>query len=233
MNSTLIITGGDINLDFAEKYYKENEFSLVIAVDGGLRAADQLRIIPNYIVGDFDTISPLALYKYENMENVKLKRFKPEKDFTDTQVAIKTAIEENSFEIHILGGTGSRIDHTLGNIQLLQEALSNGIEAIIISDKNRIRLLGKKRKNITLHKDGYRYVSLMPLTDVVTSVSTIGMKYDITNHDFYIDREISLGISNEILDKEAMVSIGHGTLLLIESNDWWATAKSPYDRNLV
>ena len=97
MKNTLIITGGDVDVDFLKKYYEENEFSLVIAADGGLRAADTLGIVPNYIVGDFDTISPLVLFKYEEMENVKIKRFRPKKDFTDTYIALMTAIEEESF----------------------------------------------------------------------------------------------------------------------------------------
>ncbi len=219
MKNTLIITGGDVDVDFLKKYYEENEFSLVIAADGGLRAADTLGIVPNYIVGDFDTISPLVLFKYEEMENVKIKRFRPKKDFTDTYIALMTAIEEESFAIHIIGGTGSRLDHTLANIQLLQVALNNGIEAIIVSRNNRIRLLGKKRHDIKIYKGEYKYVSLIPLTDLVTGISTKGLEYNLEERDFYIDNDISLGVSNEILDKEAEVHIDNGTLILMETND--------------
>lgn len=219
MKNTLIITGGDVDVDFLKKYYEENEFSLVIAADGGLRAADTLGIVPNYIVGDFDTISPLVLFKYEEMENVKIKRFRPKKDFTDTYIALMTAIEEESFAIHIIGGTGSRLDHTLANIQLLQVALNNGIEAIIVSRNNRIRLLGKKRHDIKIYKGEYKYVSLIPLTDLVTGISTKGLEYNLEERDFYIDKDISLGVSNEILDKEAEVHIDNGTLILMETND--------------
>lgn len=221
MNKTLILTGGEINLEFAEEYCREQDFHMVIAVDGGLRAADKLSIIPDYIVGDFDTVSPLLLYKYENMENITIKRFKPDKDYTDTQIAVMKAIEENSFSIHILGGTGSRLDHTLANIQLLQSALEYGIEAMIVSEKNRIRLLGDKRKNIMLSKEesGYKYVSLLPLSERVGSVTTKGMKYDIKNFDFYIDKDIGRGVSNEIMEQEAEIKIAEGKLLLIESND--------------
>lgn len=221
MNKTLILTGGDIDLEFAGNYCREHEFNLVIAVDDGLRAADRLSIIPDYIVGDFDTVSPLLLYKYENMDNIKIKRFKPEKDYTDTQIAVMRAIEENSFSIHILGGTGSRLDHTIANIQLLQSALECGIEAMIVSEKNRIRLLGDKRKQITLTKEEsmYKYVSLIPLSEKVSSVTTMGMKYNVSDFDFYIDKNISMGVSNEIKETKAEIKIADGKLLLIESND--------------
>ena len=179
MKNTLIITGGDIDIDYAKRYYEQNEFTFVIAVDGGLKIAEMLDIIPNYIVGDFDTISPLILFKYENMNDVKIKRFKPDKDFTDTQIAINIAIEEESFSISILGGTGSRLDHTLANVQLLQMALANGVEAIIVSRNNRVRLLGTKRKDITIFKDEYKYVSLIPMSDVVSGITTKGMKWNL------------------------------------------------------
>lgn len=221
MNKTLILTGGDINLEFAKNYCSKHVFHTVFAVDGGLKAADRLSIIPDYIVGDFDTVSPLLLYKYENMENITIERFKPEKDFTDTQIAVMKAIEENSFSIHILGGTGSRLDHTIANIQLLQSALECGIEAMIVSETNRIRLLGDKRKHIVLNKEDsmYKYVSLIPLSEKVSSVTTMGMKYNVSNFDFCIDKNISMGVSNEIKESKAEIKITDGKLLLIESND--------------
>lgn len=219
MKNTLIITGGDIDIDYARKFYDENDFSFVIAADGGLKTAEMLNIIPNYIVGDFDTISPLLLSKYENMNDVNIKRFKPDKDFTDTQIAINIAIEEESLSISILGGTGSRLDHTLANIQLLQMALSNGVEAVIVSPNNRIRLLGTKRKDIIIFKSEYKYVSLIPMTDRVSGITTKGMKYNLSNFDFKIDENISLGVSNEIIGQQAEIHIDDGTLILIESND--------------
>ncbi|MBQ3666313.1 MAG: thiamine diphosphokinase [Lachnospiraceae bacterium] len=221
MNNTLIITGGFINIEFAKKYLQNNEFSKVIAVDGGLLAADKLSVIPDYIVGDFDTVSPLLLYKYEKMSNVQIIRYRPEKDFTDTYIAVQKAIEENSFSIHILGGMGSRLDHTLANVQLLQYALHKGIEAVLVSPKNRVRLLGDKRRSIVLRREEvpYKYISLMPVSESVKSVTTTGMKYNVNNFDFQLDQNVSMGVSNEIKNDEAEIHISHGELLLIESND--------------
>ena len=153
------------------------------------------------------------------MNDVKIKRCKPDKDFTDTQSAINIAIEEESFSISILGGTGSRLDHTLANVQLLQMALANGVEAIIVSRNNRIRLLGTKRKDITIFKDEYKYVSMIPMSDVVSGITTNGMKWNLSNFDFKIDENISLGVSNEIVGQQAEIHIDSGTLILIESND--------------
>lgn len=219
MKKTLIITGGDVNPEFALKYCEKEQFDYFIVVDNGLRVAEEIGIIPDYIVGDFDSISPLLLYKYENQKDISIRRFLPEKDFTDTYAAIDIAIEHGSFSIHILGGTGSRLDHTIANILMLQMALEKGVEAIISSENNRIRLLGRKCRKITINKENYKYVSLIPLTPVVTNITTVGMKYNIQKHNMYMDKEISRGVSNEILENEGEISIDEGTLIVIESND--------------
>lgn len=221
MNNTLIITGGDLRPEFVKEYMKGKNFDIIIAVDGGLTVADKADVKPDYIVGDFDTVNSILLYKYEKMEDIKVIRYKPEKDATDTGLAIQKAIEENSFSIHILGATGTRFDHTISNILLLQPASEAGIDAMIVNENNRIRLLGYKRKKITLTKknNNYKYVSLIPLSEKVTGITTKGMKYNISNYDFYIDKEISMGVSNEIEDEVAEITVVSGKLLLVESND--------------
>ena len=221
MDHTLIISGGHISLEFAREYLGRHHFDRVIAVDGGLLAADRLDVIPQCIVGDFDTVSPLLLYKYEQMENVVIKRFRPEKDYSDTYIAMKEAIEGDSISVHIIGALGGRFDHSLANVQLLRMALEHGIESMLVSEKNRIRLLGDKRQSITLSKRNspYKYVSLIPFSEKVTAVTTKGMKYNVSNHDFSKYQEISMGISNELAAEEAEICIGSGELLLIESND--------------
>lgn len=219
MKRTLIISGGEVNLEFAVKYLMENEFDYIIAVDGGLKVAEQLKLVPDCILGDFDTISPLVLFRYENRDDIEINRFMPDKDFTDTEAAIRKALEKGSITIHILGGTGTRLDHTLANIMLLQKALDEGVEAMLVSEKNRIRLIGNKRKSIILKKDIYKYVSLIPLSDEVINVSAKGMKYNVTKHNFYRDKEISMGVSNEIVDKKAEISLEGGLMILFETND--------------
>lgn len=219
MRKTLIITGGEVNLTFAKEYCEREEFNYYIVADNGLKVADALNIIPNYIVGDFDTVSPFLLSKYQNRENIILQQFRAEKDFTDTQAAVSIAIEGESSSIHILGATGSRLDHTLANILLLQTTLENGIETVIVGEHNRIRMLGNNFRCLTLRKSEYKYVSLIPVSEVVTDITTAGMKYNVEHYDMYIDKEISRGVSNEISGKEGRVSIREGKLLIIESKD--------------
>ena len=219
MSETLIISGGSIDIDFACNYLKSHSFEHIIAVDGGLESAMKMNLVPGYIVGDFDTVSKDILDSYRTNPNIVFRQFQPEKDFTDTQSAINLAVELGTLSITIFGGIGTRMDHSLANIQLLQMPLEQGIEAVIINSHNRIRLLGVKRKEIELKKSEYKYVSIIPMSQCITGLTLTGMKYPLRNYEMYIDQTISLGVSNEIIEEPAAVKLKSGKIILIESRD--------------
>ena len=212
---TLIITGGNSNIEFTKEYFLKYSFDLIIAVDKGLEIIDKLNIKPNYIIGDFDSINKDILKKYENSES-KIIKLNPIKDLTDTHEGINLAIKDGATDIKILGGIGSRLDHTIGNIHVLKEALDKNINCEIINENNKIQLINK---NTTLKKDNnFKFVSLIPLTTKVIGVTLKGFKYKIENIDLEIGK--SLGISNEQIKDEANIELKDGILILIQSNDY-------------
>ena len=195
---TLIITGGKINKNFAKKYLKSNKYDIIIAVDKGLETIDYLKLEPQYILGDFDSVNTKILEKYKT-QNIKIIKLNPEKDLTDTHSAIDLALEIKSTEITILGAIGTRLDHTMANIHILKQALDKNIKAKIVNEKNEIELIDKE---IIIKKDdNYKYVSIIPLTTNVTGITIEGMKYII--NDYTLSIGDSLGVSNEQIDKEA------------------------------
>ena len=99
MKRCLILTGGKLSLAFAGSFLKEHKFEKVVAVDGGLEAAKELDIIPDVIVGDFDTVHPEILAYYRKMEHIVWEVHQPEKDDTDTELAIKRALAMNCSHI--------------------------------------------------------------------------------------------------------------------------------------
>ncbi|MGN1301141.1 MAG: thiamine diphosphokinase [Clostridia bacterium] len=161
--NALIITGGNVNKEFLQDVLKENKFEKIIAADRGLEILNKLNVKPDYIIGDFDSVNKEILEEYKN---IPITYLKPEKDFTDTHMALKLAMEEGTKEITIAGATGTRLDHTIANIHVLKEALEKGVEVQIINENNRITLINK---NTRIKKDNnYKYVSLIPLTTDVT-----------------------------------------------------------------
>lgn len=215
-NTILIVTGGKLNCSFLKEVYYKNTFDIVIAVDNGLFYLNEADIIPHYLVGDFDTAKKELLNQYMNRTDVIVKRYCPEKDATDTQLAIELAIELNAKEVVILGGLGGRFDHSIINIQLLLLLLKHKIKGSIQDEKNHLFLTDKSIKLKKKNCFGM-YFSLIPITDRVTKITLIGMKYPLVNA--VLEKGSSLGISNEIIQEEAQVLFEDGILLIAQTQD--------------
>lgn len=214
MIKTLIVSGGNVQKDFFDEIYLKNKFDYIIASDRGLEILDKFDIKPNYIIGDFDSIDKKILNKYINTD-IEIKELNPEKDYTDTHMAIKLAKELNSSQIAIVGAIGTRIDHTIANIHIIKEALDNDIECKIIDERNEIQLINKRT---IIEKDKkYKYVSLIPLTSKVEGLTLKGFKYKLSNETLEIGH--SIGVSNEQVEEYAQIDLKKGTLILIKSID--------------
>lgn len=208
-----IITGGELSEVFLAAYLEKHPSELRIVVDGALETTHRLGIRPDFIVGDFDTVNQELLEYYD--KDIIL-RHPPEKDQTDTELAIETALRNGCNQLVFFGATGSRLDHSLGNIFLLEHLLKQGIEAEILNENNRLYL---KNHDFLLKRKEARgdFVSLLPLTETVENVTLRGFKYPVEHLTFY--REKTLGISNEITEEEANVEFSKGIFIVVESQD--------------
>lgn len=215
VNNILIVTGGSISIPFAKEYINKLEFDLVIAVDSGLSYANELNLEVDYIVGDFDSVDNQTIKEYKNTQS-KILEYNPMKDATDTELALELSIDLKAKEVTILGATGSRIDHTLANIYLLYRLLQKKIKAQIVDEWNKVYLI---EEDTTLHKDMLHgpFLSLIPYMDAVKGVYLTGFKYPLIDHTMY--PYSSLGISNEIIDNTAKITLQSGILIVIEAKD--------------
>ena len=188
----------------------------IIAGDRGLEALYQLKIIPNHVVGDFDSVSPKILEFYKKQPKIIFHTYNAEKDNTDTDIALKLAIQMKSSEITILGALGKRMDHAIANIHILKDALGANIPCQILDEHNRIYLVNTEK---TLEKDKVygKYISLIPLTSTVEGLTLKGFKYPLNRYNLPIGT--SLGISNEIIEDIAHIEMEKGILIVIESKD--------------
>lgn len=181
----------------------------IVCADHGYDMIQSKEIQPDLLVGDFDSI------KHQYIPSgLKVETHIAEKDETDTELALEGLLGFGVNKIHILGGLGSRIDHTLGNIFLLEKFLKEGCEIKVIDDHNRISI-GVEGTHYFL-KDNFQYISIIPISDNVIFTSQ-GLKYEV-NH-LEIRRGDPRGISNEISKLEAIIQIHKGIALIIESKD--------------
>lgn len=212
----LIISGGKIDSEFACEIIKNGGFEVIIAADSGMNFLYKNKINPDIILGDFDSVNDEALDYFKSQPHIEIVALIPEKDDTDTEHAVRFAIERGADDITILGGTGSRLDHMLGNISALGIGLENGVKIQLVDRNNRVRLLDS---SFSLKKDTQfgDYVSLIPFMGPVRGLTLKGMKYELDNYE--LGGFNSLGVSNEIVDDCADIIFSEGYLLVIESRD--------------
>ena len=212
----LIVTGGTTHQKFAEEWIQKERYDLLIAADSGMNFYYQAKLLPDLIVGDFDSAKPEVLAFYEQNPAVEVCRLNPIKDDTDTEHAIREAIRRGASEITIFGATGTRLDHVMGNLTLLGIGLEEGVEISLMDPYNKIRMI---RESLTIRKDQQfgSFISLLPYAGDVEGVTLTGMKYPLK--DYTMGGFNSLGVSNEILAEEAVIQMKKGFLLVIESRD--------------
>ncbi len=215
---TLIVAGGTLDMPFAAAYTRQQGFDYTVAADAGMHFFAQVGIRPDEILGDFDSADPRQLQQFQQDPQIKFHTFPPQKDAVDTQLALELAIERGSSEIHILGGTGTRLDHVLASVRMLGIGLKHSIPCYLVDAHNRIRLVqGKSRTVIKKSAQFGRYVSLIPLTAYASGITLTGFQYPL--QDYTMDGFDSLGISNEVAAEEAVVEVAEGILVLAETKD--------------
>lgn len=212
----LIVSGGSLNKEFVTKVVGQGRYDRILAADSGMNALYAAAVTPDIIIGDFDSADKKILAFFQQNKEIDFCTLNPEKDDTDTEFAIRESIQRGADSITIIGGTGTRLDHVLGNISLLGIGLEEGVRMELLDAHNRICMIDH---SVTLKKkEQYgNYLSLIPYNGNVTGVTLKGLKYPL--HDYTMGGFNSLGISNEIVDDEASIELTSGQLLVIESRD--------------
>ncbi|MBQ8432981.1 MAG: thiamine diphosphokinase [Clostridia bacterium] len=204
-----IYTGGTIHKKNISERPEGDD--LIIAADGGYHNAKAMGVMPRILLGDFDSLDrtePLP-------EGIELLQVPAEKDDTDTQLAVKLALEKGAKSITIIGGLDGRLDHTLSNLAILEELSAKHISVVITNGQNRARFL--RDNGVILIRDGFRYFSILAADPVVKGVTVEGCKYPLKKAK--LSRTNQYAVSNEIVGNCALIEIKKGGAWVVESND--------------
>lgn len=184
---------------------------LIVCADGGLKYTLDSGVEPDIVMGDFDSLPEEYLDKINS--GIEVKKFPPEKDFTDTEIALKKMCDLGCTDITILGAIGTRMDHVLGNFFTLIEVHKNGATGRILDSHNEVEYLTIGETKI--NKGVFKYISIIPIEE--TMVSTQGFKYEVKA--LTIKPGMTIGISNELLDEDGEIEIHKGSCFVIKSKD--------------
>ena len=226
----VIISGGHIENDFALEWLQENKYELLIAADSGMEFLFRNQLVPDVIAGDFDSVGQEAYEHFvgEGMEDAscegtwkkdkktEILRLNPIKDDTDTEFVIREAIRRGATSITVLGGTGTRLDHVMGNVHLLGIGLGCNVEIELVDAHNCVRMISSELV-LEREKQFGDFVSILPFVGDAKGVTLKGFKYPLDKA--VVKSFSSLGISNEIVEDKALVQVEDGVLLVIESRD--------------
>lgn len=219
MKNAVIVSGGNINRDFALDFLKKNktEDTCLIAADRGLEFFEETGLIPDAAVGDFDSLSQKGQRFLETLERTEVIRLLPEKDDSDTQSAACFAMERGAKKIAILGATGKRMDHLLANLGLLVLGEQRGTEITLVDPWNCMKLV---RSGTILKKSEQfgKYVSFFSMEGDVPGLTLRGFKYPLKRH-YLRASDSGLTVSNEIVEENALVEFDRGTLLMLMTRD--------------
>jgi len=213
-----IVANGEIN-NYAAAKAKIAEANYLIACDGGLLHFNSLDATPHCLIGDFDS-TPAKLLEAYKAQGIPAFPFPTDKNDTDLALAVAHALMFAPESITIVGASGGRVDHALGNIQLLAHIGENfgDTQAEIWDETTSIRLVHAQsccEIFYTFPREQYSTLSLLPLGTRATGITTRGLKYELENDTLRIGE--TRGISNEFVENTAEISVESGLLLVIRS----------------
>ncbi len=185
----------------------------IICADSGIMHCHSLGLKADLWVGDFDSADFDKYKTLPALKDAEIIRLNPIKDATDTEFALECAAKRSYNDISVIGAVGSRIDHSLANIFLMEKYFADNIRIRIINENNIIHFV--RDNTIELKKGDMKYVSVLPLETV--KVSNKGFIYSLNEELMY--RTSSRGISNELAQEIGIIKIAGGSALVIESKD--------------
>jgi thiamine pyrophosphokinase len=181
---------------------------LLVAVDGGLNYLTILGKAPHVLIGDLDSVTRQDILRLEK-EQIDIRIFPTQKDETDLELALGMLSEFGISKVVIIGATGNRLDHSLGNIHLLVKFHKN-FEILLEDGQQEMFLIDR---HSIIHGKSNDIVSLIPLEEKVSGITTSRLAYPLKDDNLFLAS--TRGISNMMLEKTAEVRLVKGFLLCI------------------
>lgn len=224
--------------DFFGMPFQPAAEDFVIAADAGYENLKAVGIVPDLVVGDFDSMevegvkgvtgpvkdldifadAEKAEYIHHlqriELDGVETRVIDPIKNDPDMLACVRIGMERGFRSFHLIGGTGKRIDHSIANLQVLGFLAQQGMHGYLYGEHQLVSAI--RNESVSFPKEMQGYFSALSLSDECHGVTERGFKYIVT--DVTLSNMMPTGLSNEFVGTEAEISVKDGTLLLIY--DW-------------
>lgn len=184
----------------------------VIAADRGYDSLMAYGVTPDLVVGDFDSLG----YTPSHPNLIQLP---VEKDDTDVAFALRKGLDMGYRRFILLGGVGGRLEHTLGNLQILDWLTTQGAQGFLAGEKTVATAL--RNGSLTFPASMSGYLSVFCNSGSAKGVTLTGLKFPL--EDYTLLSSFPIGVSNQFTGQEATVSVEDGSLLLVweEKGDFY------------
>ncbi len=209
MKKCIIIANGSLPKKSDVKYLVKKDYDTIICADGGANNAMKIGVIPNFIIGDFDSISESTIKYFSG--KAKFINIKRQND-TDVEKSLKFAIKNNFEEAILLGATGDRLDHTICNLGIVLK----------FYDKIKIKIVHQKSflfplsGNVKLNTIVGETISLYAFNEK-TLLTSNGLKYRLNRTTLPFGKKEST--SNVAIKSEVELNVENGIIFLIRDFD--------------
>ena len=200
MQRCILIGAGDCNVQKIETKPED----LVIAVDGGYDTCRKYDIVPDLIVGDFDSVQESDMPQIAEIAKIAPDHvvvLPTEKDDTDMLASIRIGLLEGCQEFRIYGGMGGRLEHTLANLQCLMD--------------DKMTAFVMQNETVWFKPEAKGFLSLFSIGEKASGVTIRNLKYEM--QDGEMTNSFPIGISNEFIGKRSSVTVEQGMLAVILS----------------
>lgn len=224
MNKVGVIVGAGefdpkVFYEVKEELWQNDKQMFWIAADGGYLHFKECNMVPDLLIGDFDSLCMDDVAQIGIKEIIRLPR---EKDDTDLLAAIQKGLSMGIDEYHIFGALGGDFDHMFGNIQCLNHLCESGKRAFLYHNNTIVTMLKNTRLTIPAQKKGI--FSIFSFTQIANNVNIVGGKYALK--DATITNQIPIGVRNEFVGSEVTISVEEGTLLV-----YYQKERTDYENN--
>jgi thiamine pyrophosphokinase len=204
----LIFIGGDPPHPNVRQHLPADAY--VIAADSGYAHAIAMGFVPNELVGDMDSITAVDLSDARDL-NILISQFPTDKDLTDTEIAIASAIARQSTHITVVSGGGDRFDHVLGMVHSLASSALT-VETTLLIGTTRVSY-ATYTKEFRITTQSGNTISLIPLGGAA-AVTTTGLQWELNNDT--LQSFASRGVSNITTGESVSISVTDGSLAVVE-----------------
>ncbi|MDC7126152.1 MAG: thiamine diphosphokinase [Spirochaetales bacterium] len=199
----VIFTGG-LGPEFNQVEEVIKNADMFVAADSGWDLAKRMGIVPDYFIGDMDSISNKD--DLNELDKSKILAYPSDKDYTDTELAVKFLKDKEYEDIILVGGGEGRLDHLLAIVLLFSSNLRpsewyTAVEHIILCSDT-FYMECEKNQNI----------SVFPCLGKNAEVSSNGLKWELKN--FKLNHE-KYSISNRTIKDELEIKVHSGDILII------------------